>query len=169
MLCATTRPHAASLRRRHEIARALEPRSGRFFLAHRRHLRRIADVRQVGELMDDDLRFRRDHRGALIAAFERIRTTGTPPDRLIERSLPADRVGAGDGVAGITQEPEQRLTDHTGRTGDEKYHARESATAVTPPRRGPARCRSTRIFDSLAVGKPPCRPWASRPTLPVLL
>ena len=155
-------PHARSLRRRHEIARALDAQP-RILFAHGGHLRRIAHVRQIGQLMDDDIGLRRDHR----APQAPRRRTHRPPRRARRaprswRSCRRPR-GAGDRMAGVTQQLEQRLPDHAGRAGDEDIHRSRSLRS----RHRRVHLRGVVIFeilDRLAAGQPPdSRPSASRP------
>jgi hypothetical protein len=118
-------PDAGSHGRRHEISRALDAEP-RILLAHRGHLRRIAHVRQIGQLMNDDLGFRRDHGAAQRRGVERIHHHAPRAERLDRSDFFRRPRGAGDGVAGITQELEQRLPDHPGRAGNEDIHARKA-------------------------------------------
>jgi hypothetical protein len=115
-------PDAGSRGRGHEISRALDAEP-RILLADRRHLRRIADVRQIGQLVNDDLGLRRDQGTAQRCGIERIRDHAARSERLDRSDLFGRPRGPGDGVAGLAQEPEQRLPDHAGRAGDKDIHA----------------------------------------------
>ena len=72
--------------------------------------------------MDDDLGLGRDHGAAQRCGVERIRHHAARAERLDRSDFFRRPRGAGDAVAGVMQELEQRLPDHAGRAGHEDIH-----------------------------------------------
>ena len=122
MLCATTRRTPAAFAAAMRL-RVPSIRSREFLSRTHGHLRGIAHVRQIGQLMDHDIGLRRDHRPL---QRRRRRTHRPPPPRAPSASI-IGHLGlrprrAGHRMAGVAQQLEQRPADHAARAGDEDIH-----------------------------------------------
>ncbi len=111
---------ARAQRRINQVARSLDPHA-RVAYQSLGHQLRLEPVRQVGELMDDDVGPRRQHRGAERGRVEDVDYGRCDSGSAQLRGPGCDARGAGHFVSGLAQQRQHPPPYRTGRSRQENF------------------------------------------------